>query len=246
MTRHAEGDAAMPQSPELPPLPLTYLTRPPQQPSALGEKPPLLFLLHGVGSNERDLFALAPSLPPEFRIVSLRAPLTRAPGSYAWFDVTFLPSGFRINPEQLERSRDLVLDVVREAARVFDADPARMYLLGFSQGAIVSLTTALTWPEPLAGVVALAGRIPPEAEPWVVAPERMRGLPILLAHGRLDSVIPYDWAERARGVLGRQGVALTFNPYETEHRISPDMLADVIAWLEARLLAPRWQPYQPG
>lgn len=234
----------MPESNDLPPLPLTYLTRPPLQPSPHGSKPPLLLLLHGVGSNERDLFALAPALPPAFRILSLRAPLTRAPGSYAWFDVTFLPEGYRIHPEQLDRSRGLVLDVFQQATAAFEADPARAYLLGFSQGAIVSLTVALTNPEPLAGVVALAGRIPPEVETWAVAPERTAGLPILLAHGRLDSVIPFNWAERARDFLQREGVALTFNPYETDHRISPDMLADAVAWLEAQLVAPRWQPYE--
>jgi len=231
---------------KLPPLPLVYLSRPPQQPSGAGEKPPLLLLLHGVGSNEQDLFALASRLPPQFRVLSLRAPLVRAPGSYAWFDVTFLPGDYQIAPEQLQRSRDIVLDLIGQAVAAFDADPAQVYLLGFSQGAIVSLTVGLTHPEPLAGIVALAGRIPAEVRSWVVAPERTQGLPIFLAHGRLDAVIPFGRAELAREFLEQQRVALTFMPYQTEHRIPPDMLADAVAWLEARLVAPRWQPYQPA
>jgi phospholipase/carboxylesterase len=229
----------------LPPLPLVYLSRPPQQSSQIGEKPPLLLLLHGVGSNEQDLFTLASRLPPQFRVLSLRAPLVRAPGSYAWFEVTFLPGDYQIAPEQLQRSRDIVLDLINQAVAAFDADPAQVYLFGFSQGAIVSFSIGLTHPEPIAGIVALAGRIPPEVQPWVVAPERTQGLPIFLAHGRLDTVIPFGRAELARDFLEQRRVALTFQPYQTEHRILPDMLADAVAWLEARLVAPRWQPYQP-
>ena len=235
----------MPEKTALPPLQLIYLSRPLRQSKPAGEKPPLLLLLHGVGSNERDLFTLASRLPPQFQVLSLRAPLVRAPDSYAWFDVTILPNDYLINPEQLQRSRDTVLDLISQAAVAFDADPARVYLLGFSQGAILSLTLGLTQPEPIAGIVALAGRIPAEVQPWAVAPERTQGLPVFLAHGRLDTVIPFGRAELARDFLEERRVALTFRPYQTQHRIPPDMLADAVAWLEEQLAAPRWQPNQP-
>ncbi len=228
-----------------PSLPLVYRTLAPRQPMQPGQKPPLALLLHGVRSNELDLFSLALHLPPQMRVVSLRAPLVRGPESYAWFDVTFLPDGYRIDPEQLDRSRGLVADFAAQAAAAFEADPARIYLLGFSQGAILSLTVALTRPELVAGILPLAGRIPPEARPWIVAPERLAGLPIFLAHGRFDSVIPFFWAEQARDFLQSVGAALTFMEYPTGHRIPPDMLADAVSWLDASLAAPRWQLWQP-
>src|SRR5690242_9130264 len=90
-------------------LPLVYLEYGPRQPAPEGEKSPLLLLLHGVGANERDLFSLAPELDPRLRILSLRAPLTRGPNSYAWFTVAFLPAGFKIAPEQLDASRQRVV-----------------------------------------------------------------------------------------------------------------------------------------
>lgn len=231
------------QPSNLPPLPLVYLTRPPQQPSEPGQKPPLVLLLHGVGSNEKDLFSLASYLPPSLRVVSLRAPLEHGPGAYAWFDVTFMPEGFAINAEQLDRSRGIIMECAARAVAAFGADPAQVYLLGFSQGAILSLAVALTQPEQLAGILPLAGRIPPEVQAWAVAPERMAGLPVFLAHGRFDSVIPFFWAEQARDFLRDRGVTLTVNEYPTDHRISPDMLADAMHWLEARLAEPRWQPF---
>ncbi len=89
-------------------LPLVYLEYGPRQPAPEGKKPPLLLMLHGVGANERDLFPLAPELDPRLQILSLRAPLTRGPNSYAWFTVAFLPTGFKIAPEQLDASRKRV------------------------------------------------------------------------------------------------------------------------------------------
>ena len=220
-------------------LPLVYLEYGPRQPAPEGKKPPLLLLLHGVGANERDLFPLAPELDPRLQILSLRAPLTRGPNSYAWFTVAFLPSGYKIAPEQLDASRKRVVEFIHAAVERYDADPERVYLLGFSQGAITSLTVALTEPELLAGVIALSGRIPPEAEPWIVAPERTAGLPIFLAHGRQDSVIPYEWAERARPILERQRVALEYHAYDMDHQIAAQTLADLTAWLTTHLDAPR-------
>ncbi len=220
-------------------LSLVHFARPPQAPATPGEKPPLLALLHGVGSNEADLFQLAPYLDPRFQIVSLRAPLVRGPQSFAWFEPEFLPQGeFRIPPQQIAASRDRIAAFLDEAVAAYGADAERVYLLGFSQGAIMSLALALTQPERLAGAVPIAGRIPPEVEPWIVAPERTAGLPLLLEHGRLDQVIPIFWAHRARPILERQGVALDYREYDAPHSITPPMLDDAAAWLTARLDEP--------
>lgn len=220
-------------------LSLVHLARPPQTPMPSGERPPLLVMLHGVGSNERALFSFASAFDPRFQIVSPRGPLVRGPDSFAWFVAEPTPQGFRIiAPEQLAASRDAIAGFLAEAAAAYDADPTRVYLLGFSQGAIMSLTTALTMPERLTGVVAIAGRIPPEVEPWIVPPERTAGLPLLLEHGRLDLVLPISWAERARPILEHQRIALDYREYDAPHSITPAMRDDAAAWLAARLDEP--------
>ena len=104
----------------LPTLSLAHLTRPPR--ATTSGKPPLLVLLHGVGSNERDLFSFANLLDPRFRVISLRAPLVRGPQSFAWFDVQFLPNGFAINADHLRASRDQIAQVIDEAVAAYDAD----------------------------------------------------------------------------------------------------------------------------
>jgi phospholipase/carboxylesterase len=134
-------------------------------------------------------------------------------------------------------SRDLVLKVIGEAAEAYAADSSRVYLLGFSQGAIVAYTTALTDPRAVAGVVACGGRIPPEVEPWAVAPEETAGLPVCLLHGTGDTVLPIEWARKARTFLEARGVALTYREYDAPHTITPEMLADANTWLAERLAA---------
>ncbi len=222
-------------------LSLAHVIRPAQatEPSS---RPPLLLLLHGVGSNEYDLFRRAPQLDARFLVVSARAPVTREPGSYAWFTVRFTADGFIIDAQQLEASRKRLITFIGEAVRAYKADPARVYLMGFSQGAIMSLTLALTEPYLVGGIVALAGRIPPEVLPWLTDPTKTTGLPVFLAHGRADTVIPFHWAERARETLNQQRVALTFRAYETDHQIPPAMLADANAWIGACLDAAPWSP----
>jgi phospholipase/carboxylesterase len=221
-------------------LSLGHLKRLPRPAPPAGEHAPLLLLLHGVGSNERDLFELAPQLDPRFVVVSLRAPLAWGPDSSAWFTVRFTDTGPQINPKELQASRDLVLKVIAEAAEAYSADPERVYLLGFSQGAIVSYATALTHPRALAGIVACGGRIPPEVEPWAVAPEETAGLPVCVLHGTGDTVLPIEWARKARAFLEARGAALTYHEYDAPHTITPEMLADANAWLADRLAGPPW------
>ena len=72
-------------------LSLTYLELAPKK----TEHAPLLIMLHGYGSNEKDLMQLAPSLSPEFRYISVRAPQEMDFGMFAWFPLEFTPTGIR-------------------------------------------------------------------------------------------------------------------------------------------------------
>jgi len=96
----------------MPPLSLVHRVRAPQDGAA---PPPLLLLLHGVGSHEEDLLGLAPYLDPRFLIVSARGPVTLAPGMYAWFQVVLDPANPVINPEQAESSRRAIIRFIDEA-----------------------------------------------------------------------------------------------------------------------------------
>ena len=213
-------------------LSLVHLVR---QPLVEESAPPLLLLLHGVGSNEHDLFSLASSLDKRFLIISVRAPNTLGPDSYAWFEVTFTPQGPVINPAQAEASRKALITFINEAVTTYGADPKRIYLMGFSQGAIMSASVALTQPDLVAGVVLMSGRILPEVQPQMAAPEELLGLAFLVVHGIADRVLPIHHGRASRELLSSLPVKLTYHEYPMGHEVGRESLADVAAWLSARL-----------
>ncbi len=206
-----------------------------QQPRTPSDKPPLLILLHGVGSNEEDLFGLAPYLDPRFLIASARGPLTLMRGSYAWFQVQWSGNKPIANPEQAESSRQKIVEFIGQAIEAYHADANRVYLLGFSQGAIMSLSVMLTQPELLAGVVACSGRILPQVRPQTVPPERLDGFPVLVQHGLQDQVLTIDYGRDSRDFLESLPVDLTYREYNMAHQISDESLHDLTGWLAAQL-----------
>jgi phospholipase/carboxylesterase len=210
---------------------LAHLVRP----AAASAGAPLLILLHGIGSNEDDLLGLAPYLDERLLIVSARAPNSYGWGGYAWFEIEWLPNGIAIDRPQAEASRELIIRFIGEAVAAYDADPARVFLLGFSQGAIMSGWVALTQPELVAGTILMSGRIPDELREQIAAPERLVGKPFLVLHGTQDPVLPIQNGRASRAVLQRLPVDLTYREYPMGHEVSAQSLADVAAWLAARL-----------
>ena len=136
---------------------LQHLSRSPEESNG---KPPLLILLHGVGSNMYDLFGLAPYLDPRFLILSAQAPNLMNPGSFAWFPILdFQPTKIEIDADAAEASRLKVIEFIKEALEFYSADAQKVYLMGFSQGCIMSMSVMLSEPQLLAGVVGMSGRI---------------------------------------------------------------------------------------
>ena len=213
-------------------LSLVHLVR---QPKNEAGTPPLLMLLHGIGSNEHDLYGLAPFLDERFLIISVRAPNTLGPGSYAWFEVDFTAQGPVINPEQAEISRETLITFLNEAVTTYGADPEQVYLMGFSQGAIMSASVALTQPELVAGVVMMSGRILPEIQPLIAPKEELAGLPFIVVHGTADTVLPITYGRASRELLSSLPVELTYHEYPMGHEVSQESLNAVTTWLSEQL-----------
>jgi len=203
--------------------------------SGLEGKPPLLLLLHGYGANEDDLFSLAPYLDERFMIVSARAPVTLQPMSYAWFNLGFAPQGIIVNPAEVESSRRTIRKFIGEIVEAYKCDPNAVYLMGFSQGAMMSLAVALTYPGSAAGVVAMSGRMLPQTLSRIPDKDALIGLPIFMAHGARDTLLPVSHGRDARAALSELPVELTYREYDMGHEISADSLEDITEWLKDRL-----------
>ncbi len=203
-----------------------------------GGRPPLLVMLHGIGADEDDLFPLVGMLDPRFRVVSLRAPHDYVVG-HAWFQIDFHRDG-SLTPH-VAQARATLADLVRwlEAAPGrHGADPGNLFLLGFSQGAMMSLGVLRTAPALLAGVVALSGHTPEGLFEPAASAEAMARVPLLVAHGTLDDVLAVDNGRRTRDLFAPLSADFTYREFPVGHGISDDEVAFVSAWLGARLDPP--------
>ncbi|HUS05088.1 MAG TPA: hypothetical protein VMZ52_02240, partial [Bryobacteraceae bacterium] len=216
------------------PASLTHILRHPQ--TADPGPPPILMLLHGVGSNERDLMGLAPQLDGRFLVISVRAPHVLGPDSYGWYHVQFTPSGPVIEPEEAERSRLLILQFVEEAVIKYHADPRRVFLMGFSQGCIMSLSAALSQPAKFAGVVGMSGRLLPNIDSLIQDSEALHRLAVLVVHGAADTVLPIQDGRAIRDKLIALGVDVEYREYPMAHQVSAQSLSDIAGWLQHRLM----------
>lgn len=192
-------------------------------------------MLHGVRSNEQDLLGLAPALDDRFYLISVRAPLTLGPGAYGWYHVEFLPDGFRINEEEADQSVKNLVSFIDEVREEYPVDPDRLYLMGFSQGCIMSIGAALASPKSVAGVVGMSGRMLPSFRTARASDEDLKGLPIIAVHGVQDQVIPVADGRDMRDFLKALPVDLTWHEYEMGHYVTPESLRDINAWLRSRL-----------
>lgn len=185
---------------------LTYELRPPRFGPMQGA--PVLVLLHGVGGNERNLLALVDALDPRFAVVSVRGPLQIGPDGFAFFNVRFTPEPIP-NPDEAEASRVALINLLPRLLREHGFDPARVFLLGFSQGAIIGASVTLSRPELVAGLVMLSGRILPEARPTFTSTEPLRQTNVFVAHGVHDTKLGIHHGRASQTLLTDLGVPFT-------------------------------------
>lgn len=214
-------------------LTLHHVARAPRKPS--GELSPVIVLLHGVGSNEEDLLGLAPALDPRFYVISVRAPNVLGAGSFGWYHVEFTPTGFIMDEAEAAVSRDLVVKFVHELKDAYPIDDRQIYLMGFSQGCIMSLGAALTHPQLFAGIAGMSGRLLDSMMTDMAPSTELQGLPLIVTHGTRDGVITIDYGREIRDKLAKLPVALTYHEYPMAHNVSEESMKDVSAWLTARL-----------
>ena len=211
---------------------LPYLRRAPSAPT---HRPPLLVLLHGVGGNETGLERFAAMVDPRLLVLSVRAPFTYAPGAYRWFDVRSPAQGSDIDAGEAEHSRLAVIQFINDAVMAFGADPRRVYLFGFSQGATLAYGVGLTAPRRLRGIVGIGGRVLPEFAPLAAPIAALSHLTLLIQHGLNDSLVPLAWGRATRDLFVSLGVMLGYREYDASHEVTDAMLTEAAGFLNTQL-----------
>lgn len=221
-------------------LPLSFLHRP----AAAGTAQPwLLVLMHGVGSNEDDLFGLAPQVPAHFHVLSLRAPNVMGARAYAWFEFGVTAQGQRvINETQEAASRQTVAQTVAAAATQLGIAPGQVVVGGFSQGGIMALSLLLTQPALLQAAMVMHSRLLPQVLPLMATTEALLGKQLWVSHGLHDMVIPLASAHDIRDHAARLPLVLSYAEFPGAHEIRPAELQAAMQWLKVlsnqELLAP--------
>lgn len=203
-----------------------------REPKVVSAKKRAIILLHGVGSNEQDLFNLADRLPADSYVISPRGQFVLGAGRYAWYQVDFSTGKPVINAAQEASSRELLLIFIRQIKQRYHVD--EVYIGGFSQGAIMSYSIGLTHPDEVRGVIALSGRLLDEIKPLVLAGEKkyLEELKVFIAHGVQDRTLPVHYARTAKEYLETLTIPVAYQEYPTGHEISSLVLNDLNNWLQ--------------
>ena len=204
-----------------------------QEPKIKHDKNPLLLLLHGYGSNEEDLFSFASELPNDSYVISVRAPYDLQPYGHAWYAIHFDADENKFSDNvQAKQSVEIIASFIDEIVKQYPIDTNNVTLIGFSQGAILSYATALTYPEKIAKVVALSGYFNQEIMPEVIDTKAISHLKFFVSHGSVDQVIPVDWARKAKPALENLGLEVEYQEYPIGHGVSPKNFYDFKNWLQ--------------
>lgn len=214
-------------------LPLAYNYAPPARRCAQGEKNPLLVMAHGYGADQDDLFSLAGEFPDVFHVAAPRAPIDLPYGGAAWYALDYVGDRMVSDIPQALASRDLLADFIARAADKYDA--GRVWLLGFSQGAILSYGILSRYPDRVRRYIPLSGYI----EPGVIAPEASRndyrGVKALAMHGTQDPVIPVAAGRGVRDFLQGLGVDYRYEEFPIGHGIAAQGLTLLRQWTDETL-----------
>lgn len=190
--------------------------------------------LHGLGSHEEDLLGFAGPLDLPVRLVGARAPIPMPHGwggGYAWYE--FGPGG-RPVVDGFENSLAALVRLVERVRSDHRVPASQLIVLGFSQGAVMTMAMGLAIPDHIGGIVAMSGYFP-EPDGWQPPGADITDLPVLLTHGVDDPIVPVQGsrtaAERFRGL----GAAVQYNEYPMGHEVSMECLLTVRTWLRARI-----------
>ena len=208
---------------------------------ATGPAPRLSVIwLHGLGADGHDFEPIVPELGLTFaaRFVFPHAPvrpvtINGGMAMRAWYDILGVDRSAAEDAAGIRASAAAVTELIdSEVERGMRAE--RIVLAGFSQGGAIALQTALREPRQLGGVLALSTYLPLAS---TLAAERSAanaGVPIFMAHGTADNVLPLTLGESSRRALEALGYRVEWHAYPMPHSVCLDEIVEIGAWLTAR------------
>jgi phospholipase/carboxylesterase len=182
----------------------------------------LLILLHGWMGDENSMGVLARNLAPELAILSPRGIFAVPEGGFSWREIRPGTWGLASLEDFSSAANALVLFVDEWAASA-GMEVDQFDLMGFSQGAAMTYTLALLYPQRVGRMAALSGFIP-EGGQFLSAMPTISGKPVFISHGRQDDMIPVEQSRQAWNQLEKAGALVTYCESDTGHKVSKECL----------------------
>lgn len=192
---------------------------------------PTVIMLHGRGGNEDVMWVFARTVPAGTLLIAPRAITDDHDGGYSWMK---RPANEWPDLPQFEPAAQTVARFIEGLPAGYGADPQRIYLMAFSQGAAVAYTLALHRPGLVHGIAGLVGFVP-AGYAAATTSQSLQNLPIFMAVGKTDERIPYPIAAECGRVLSMAGADLTYREYETGHKLNPAGVKELTAWWKQHL-----------
>lgn len=194
--------------------------------------------LHGLGADGHDFEPIVPELrlAKPVRFIFPHAPvrpvtINQGMRMRAWYDILQLGGG--PEDERGLRSAQKLLEGLVAHEKKRGVASGRIVLAGFSQGGAVALQTGLRHPERLAGIIALSSYLPLHTALTAERSAANAEVPIFMAHGRYDDIIPFERAERSRELLRALGYPVQWHEYPMPHSVCAPEIADIAKFLTA-------------
>ena len=205
-----------------------------------GDPSAVIIWLHGLGADGHDFEAIVPqlrlpaSLPVRFvfphapvRAVTVNGGLSMR----AWFDIYDVElTADSIDPDHFRESVGLLTALIENELQSGMA-PDRIVLAGFSQGGAIVLHAGLHYEKKLAGILAMSMHLPTVAQSAAAFSPAAKQVPIMMAHGQSDPVIPLSKALATRQALSDLGYAVDWHDYPMPHSVCAEEIEDIRTWL---------------
>ncbi len=196
--------------------------------------------LHGLGADGHDFVDIVPQLhlPPQLplRFVFPHAPvrpvtINKGYEMRAWYDVMGVDFNAREDESGVRESEQLVNALI-ENEHSLGIPYDRILLAGFSQGGAMALHCGVRYPQRLAGIMALSTYLPIGHKFNNEASEANRDIPIFMAHGTQDPILPLQWGQFSADFLTTAGYRIEFHSYNMPHTVCPEEIGDIGVWLK--------------
>lgn len=209
---------------------LQYLVR---EPENINAKTPVLFMLHGYGSNEEDLFSFVPTLPEDWLIISFRAPKNTEFEGYSWFDINFTNPEQFIDVSQAKEALEALMKTIVEIKNRYGLTDNQVHLCGFSQGGILCYALALSYPQYFSKIACLSS-FPEEKLLGNIEKDKkkLEHLRFFVSHGTDDAIIPLEWGRKAADLLYDLSCYFTFREYMNGHGVNQKNYIDLMEFFK--------------